>query len=110
MRVNELRVGNLVYLDLGIPNLDEHSILAQDILDIQRKDPRTNIIIPIKLTNDRLVDFGFRKCGLYFDTDDIVITKSNDDRFHYQFQGKDKILDYVHQLQNLYFALTNEEL
>ena len=74
---------------------------------------------PIPLTEEWLLKFGFERTDL--------IDNSNDD-WTWLFYQKDSIyidgsdltietatgivikVEYVHQLQNLYFALTNEEL
>ena len=46
MKAQELRIGNLVFLEVNVPSLNIHEIMAQDILDIFRKDPRTKNISP----------------------------------------------------------------
>jgi len=100
MKANELRIGNWVY--------DE----------FKKKDIQTNgsflfvpeILKPIALTDEWLFKFGFAfnewnqvwyMSERYFKIDAIDGA--------YQFND-DLIIDSVHQLQNLYFALIGEEL
>lgn len=128
MKANELRIGNYVehngnwsYRDHSAPKIiqwEESDFYALGESTIFLED-----IKPIQLTEEWLLKFGFEK------------NKSNKNRFiHYisgfeierqgskfayavwggedapfltQFFGHH---NYVHQLQNLYFALTGEEL
>lgn len=80
----------------------------------------SEFISPIKLSTEWLVKFGFKKRGLVWeykpDADGPPFCKINDDGF-YGFYLADNELEnfgqeikYVHQLQNLFFALTGEEL
>ena len=108
MNARELRIGNLVYED------DNNVVLEIDEWDL------TNIgtIKPIPLTEEWLVKFGF---GYWEDVDewyspDIDATL----RINHYYNNKVKNgffesdygvdIKHVHQLQNLYRALTGEEL
>jgi hypothetical protein len=71
---------------------------------------------PIPLTEKWLLKFGFEWCNEaagYFDKDHAAYLMYPNVQFH-PFCTNDKDcwinLQYVHQLQNLYFALTGEEL
>jgi len=119
MKANELRIGNWVDIEA---------------IDIQVEclpiDYNYSHLHPIPLTEEWLVKFGF-------DTDGVTFDKQVPFVFHYGyrfslyntgnavdfnrsgwavrvFQSKQTIeigrIQYVHQLQNLYFALTGEEL
>lgn len=103
MKANELRIGNLVYDSTGCTTVIESIIPEQKRV---RK--------PIPLTEEWLVRFGGKKndeeitipinrhlCISFIDSECQLIT--DDDFF---------VMDvyHVHQLQNLYFALTGEEL
>lgn len=116
MKASELRIGNwLQRLDGSLFQVNEHDfkILAHDLPD--NLHPK-----PIPLTEEWLLKFGFemdgnssrlkinnrgwiwfhhRKNGVYCELGTIG---------HYQFSPVD--CQHVHQLQNLYFALTGEEL
>lgn len=67
---------------------------------------------PIVLTEDWLIRFGFKKDilpyfgSLIFEKDGITL----DHDFVLMDIDKRVEIKYVHQLQNLYFALTGEEL
>lgn len=63
---------------------------------------------PIPLTDEWLLKFGFIEFEAeYFKKDNFKIVKSFD---NYWLDGFGTELKYVHQLQNLYFALTGIEL
>lgn len=112
MKAEELRIGNLVLL----PNGNEYKIERNDF---QYISGLSNIedYQPIPLTEQWLIDFGLlkkpnHKCfhikGMEFD---LPIMSGG---YHDNECGLDEenriTLFYVHQLQNLYFALTGEEL
>lgn len=77
-------------------------------------------IQPIKLTEDWLIRFGFIRHNLKdvfysksYGTNGVAIVKFEPvyDRFCYQLgTGHNKVLDYVHQLMNLHYAITGSEL
>lgn len=118
IKANEIRLGNyVVSIENNIYQIDEHDFEYTHngcISDIN----------PIPITEELLVKFGFEKpsvCGSY------VILYLNDENKPSSLQiplfRKDVIqicrsgicayeakCEYVHQLQNLYFALTGEEL
>jgi hypothetical protein len=88
IQVTDLRVGNLVFyptvnLNNGEPFDEVIEVKANDIknLEISR-----NYLKPIPLTEEWLDNFGFEKV-----------------KYGYKFPN-------VHQLQNLYHALTGQEL
>ena len=112
----ELRIGNYVQKFYVITKehlvYDMYQILCGAILDTNEY-----IFKGIPLTDDILVRCGFEKCDDYF-LPNGVIKYSNrimklvenidvflvlDIDFHVEIK-------YLHQLQNLYFALTGEEL
>lgn len=114
MKANELRIGNYVEIaqypnDREIIKLDSGNAIDQSI-KLNAK--------PIPLTEEWLVKFGFEKLT---DVKDGFKTTSyshkkysfiiyfDGERLSVNFwQGNEK--KYIHQLQNLYFALTGEEL
>lgn len=114
MKASELRIGNYLYNDNVVVKIDARSIF--DIWD----DEGLRNYKSIPLTEDWLLKFGF-KCvwsgqgeGSTFKLSDIYL-HSHDFVKNFslvEFQGKDvKIkINSVHQLQNLYFALTGQEL
>jgi hypothetical protein len=75
-------------------------------------------IDPISLTEEWLLKFGFEKLDkthfVIMQNDSFsspfTITLDDNEIFKLDFQGFWYQLEFLHQLQNLYFALTNEEL
>jgi hypothetical protein len=70
-------------------------------------------IKPIPLTEEWLLKFGFDDLGYYgFGIGYFHILYIEDQKNNFQFPISNKYVrvKHVHQLQNLYFALTGEEL
>ena len=70
------------------------------------------LIEPIPLTEEWLLKLGFK---YFLDTkiyaiDNFFIEKEPDNKIAVMYDYLNKSVEYVHQLQNLYFALTGEEL
>jgi hypothetical protein len=108
IKANELRLGNLVYPDMSYP--EPIKVCAKDFED-------TLHLNPIPLTEEWLLKFGFVLCEtepwnvwsdeLLYLTD--VLKKG--DGFNWMVKHNEAIpINSVHQLQNLYFALTGKEL
>lgn len=106
IKANELRIGNLIYNTKG--NVSEVNIEA---LAYILKEPHHQCK-PIPLTEEWLLKFRFEKDGGIFHNE--IVLYENTKRFSYNanYFEHDNLIDikYVHQLQNLYFALTGEEL
>jgi hypothetical protein len=118
MKANELRIGNWLYS--GITK-EDFIIDGYDILNIDEGDDDGKTK-PIKLTEEWLVKFGFEKRITVGHSVQYFIGKNpvtHDWLFDilwlegystpFYRNGFHKI-KHVHQLQNLYFALTGEEL
>lgn len=114
MKATELRIGNFIQI-----NGEVYETLAITIASI---DKFKIDFEPIPLTEEWLEKLGFwskyksnhLKWSFYgFDIDQISDEDENGNEipqeqiFHYAYQYDIK---YVHQLQNLYFALTGKEL
>ena len=116
MEIRELRIGNYVF------DIDGDVLQVGEILDIGVKFKKTSLasryekINPIPLTEEILLKFGFEKQHNEDDFDywfkkgfcDDILWEHSDGFCHSLNYGGD--IKYVHQLQNLYFALTGEEL
>jgi hypothetical protein len=115
MKASELRIGNLVYYRKEAYNV---VLIAEDLIKVdigygavQRFEknpiisPNIDELKPIPLTEEWLLKFGFEQMDLHRFNLEISILST--DRGMY-FQTT--IINYVHQLQNLYFALTGNEL
>ena len=112
MKAIELRIGNY-YNEFGIPK----QVTASFIEKLDQIEKACKIVIdvsPIEITEDWLIKLGFKKDietdyrwfildkSVAYDLDDNCIRISDSWEF-----GKRK---FVHELQNLYFALTSKEL
>lgn len=109
----ELRIGNLVYLELGLPVLNVHAMKGQDIADYSNGRITIGAVKPIPISAEWLANFEFELFPWGW------VKKSSQDfgvrlhvrGFHYDVSGNYPVqLHSIHQLQNLYFALTCEEL
>lgn len=108
MKANEIRIGNLIVESLSFGS---DKVIKVDSNIFNR---RIDEFIPIPLTEEWLLKFGFKK---NLNSNDIIyyilagecLLEYN---LTHNFADIDLFIDikYVHQLQNLYFALTNEEL
>jgi len=109
MKANELRIGNYLNTIYGIKRVSDISVDRWCwFLDSK--------VEPITLTEEWLLklgfDFGSDFIGECFfiefdDKNDFFIHIEND-KFYYNYDEIE--IKHVHQLQNLYFALTNNEL
>jgi hypothetical protein len=108
MKANELRIGNFIYNDRN--EIFKVNWITEII------ESRQSTAIP--LTEEWLLKFGFEKLSngwlrlhicndwsyLYWDRLAGLELSVNKQGIHFSH------IKYVHQLQNLYFALTGEEL
>ena len=107
MEAKELRIGNYVK--------EEENIICVDIDDIKFYSDIKNKYTPqpIPLTEDILLKCGFEKVLNQYtketETKPFIILFL-DNQFQYDDLRYRTNLQYVNQLQNLYFALTNQEL
>ena len=114
MKASELRIGNKFYLPNGeIGTISYHEIR---LLIVAMEKPNYN---PIPLTEEWLIKFGFEKSKVssQFDKEKLTIQVSNELERHKKgrvyfnsWAILEESIKYVHQLQNLYFSLTGEEL
>jgi hypothetical protein len=123
MKATELRIGNLVNYKI-VDELDERKEWFEpceiDAVDLQVID---SYYQPIPLTEEWLLRFGFedkktcfnlsKREELGHDFGDFAVSKYDDTQMKV-WRGDRSIggchIQHVHQLQNLYFALTGEEL
>jgi hypothetical protein len=133
MKTSELRIGNLVQRKydqkvLKIIHIKENvrvEYIRSDTGLIHKPIQHFNEIKPIDLREEILLKFGFNKdyqkgyIGIDVCNSDFVLTeplKMGEWQTSYAFQfetgnvPKFKQIEFVHQLQNLYFALCGEEL
>ena len=112
LEAKELRIGNCVYYDGRNCTIQEPT----DLIDADE-------FKPIPLTEEWLLKFGFKSredneygyLRLENRVGDFYVRPSYDGGYYWGFGWSNEInnqrnIKCVHQLQNLYFALTNEEL
>ena len=123
MKANELRIGNLVKDSIGVIEISitGESYFEKPIYDFGKIE-FASIYEPILLTEKWLLKFGFEKKenGLFTKKLEYIYNslKYCDDYKIWIYYNDDNDaacnaiadLNYVHELQNLYFALTKEEL
>ena len=116
MKVNELRIGNY-YLDIDdkISEMSGHELYLMSIKE-NLDNLGVNEYRGIPLTEEYLLKFGFywdkKKVYLCLNKTAFRIRYSRNQLTLFQSSQYLTIPDikYLHQLQNLYFALTQEEL
>jgi hypothetical protein len=108
MRAEELRIGNYVYVDYEIKQFkmswfDDHVNFEEEFK-------------PIPLTDELLLRLGFElnECDnyelAYIVEINSTFTIIDEERGYFYIDARNNEIKYLHQLQNLYFALTNKEL
>lgn len=113
----ELRIGNIVYFN-NYEQLDIDQIKTLTFIDFEQicYDKHANRFSPIQLTQEILEKWCyFIYNGNILKLNDFEIGYENDDFVYNQFSVRYKKLiilkvKYLHQLQNLIYALTGEEL
>ena len=119
MKANELRIGNWVNV-ISWDWSDFNGETDIDIKELEVIDSGFANVVGIPLTEEWLIRFEevekapfdddikdyylIKRCGFF----DIIY--EDDDNIYIDFGDALKKVKYLHQLQNLYFALTNEEL
>jgi hypothetical protein len=129
MKASELRIGNLVDLGNRIAKISEIYHNACTVLDLEETQDtiedyeRTK---PIPLTEEWLLNFDMELTDGFSNSRKLYLNNYENDISKITYSPKEGLLrlsngdpkgtiliphiKYVHQLQNLYFALTGEEL
>ena len=114
MELRELRIGNVIRSKVsgitGRPTIP-WEILEEDVVNIISNG--IDNYEPIHLTVDWLLRFGFENSSLILSEyyiDCFTVWCKNGIYFICNDGNIKPKLEYVHQLQNLYFALTGKEL
>jgi len=121
MKANELRIGNYVSFNNFIQPQRAVVVDGKFLLPFNKTDLEiNNYYQPIPLKEEWLLKFGFEKESnkSYSTGEEIVYSVYRLDELTYNSIQKNWWFNgvlsnqpiYVHQLQNLYHALTNEEL
>lgn len=116
----QIRLGNNVYIHHG--DHIEPYVISVELSDLVAVDEVHDIeITGIPLTEEWLTKFGFTKNKEQFGIriDEYAFLNIYTDTFRYglfdissgeEFKSWDNLIQNVHELQNLFFALTGEEL
>lgn len=124
MKASELRIGNYVSYDCATGGYwQEKQVCASNFGITAAGTLLCESYKPIPITEDWLIKFGFEENKKYSTPQYWLQIDKLDDEFLYDIKDKKFYLShsydsgsfgieilYVHQLQNLYFALTGEEL
>ena len=113
IQAKELRIGNLVYIfhnrDVTVKNILNEYINIEESIDIFSYHE----LKPIPITEEWLLKFGFEKetdvCGFKWSKGNFYILQFGKNAFYCDYSLVFAV-DHIHQLQNLYFALTQKEL
>ena len=110
MKITELRIGNWIETKYDA----QIKVSAATLIEIIQEHL---LIWDIPLTEDWLKEFGFNGQPCNYAKDKLSVCLKDSDSFHKAgrtYYNSWAILEkqptYVHQLQNLYFALTGKEL
>jgi len=123
MKANELRIGNYVmnkYFMFKVAEISHNVIKGFSTLGGPDVYPDTiyslgiNNLSGVELDKEWFIKLGFKFDGVMFDIDDKFRIGDYKSGYHLVngFNLLDKVIEvkYVHQLQNLYYALTGTEL
>lgn len=115
MKVNELRIGNLVKIDVGIG-----TVFSIDAPAYERWNEGMEMPIVVSVNGIYYYCTAEELQGVWITPDHLhsmgFIEETINDRVRYRkgkfcFEEKDRTnINYVHELQNLYYALYKEEL
>ena len=130
MKANELRIGNLVNPKTICSILSIYGV-GNYVCDIEFchngnehdgafAQIAVDQLAPIPITEDWLIKFGFEYVANEDDGGSMIMKTYEKGEIQFTYEGEgfvyyekpwsDVQLNYVHELQNLYFALTDEEL
>ena len=107
MKVTELRIGN--YVNINDVTLYKVDMLYDDYVNLKYWKP-------IPLTEEWLVKFGFEinDCDnyelAYMVEINSTFTIIKEERGYFYIDSRNNEIKHVHQLQNLYWCLTQKEL
>ena len=114
MKAEELRIGNIVNWQLG-KTIKQGIITTVSppivVIDHSIKVKDCNLF-DVFLTEEWLIKFGFERVQhdvRYFRHGSLRL-KTHSKGYFFNYVISRTYIQYVHQLQNLYFALTGEEL
>lgn len=135
MKASELRLGNRVYWESALGVLNAEKLSIADWVAIAEEAEGSQHYKPIPITEEWLKEFGFEFRDYFVNDEEddeifmsyrLKIEKTlmsfelsmNPDGYHdflvhFTWQSESGVIariQFIHQLQNLYFALTGKEL
>lgn len=111
MKTSELRIGNYILYNgvkITVSGIFGNTIRYDDSKYHDSNSMGYEPYQPIPLTKEWLLKFGFNKRYKAFAKGDFTFIENSG--MAYKLSIVDNMPKYVHQLQNLYFAMTGEEL
>lgn len=115
IQIEELRIGNLINYNGAL--LTVHELHPDYIVPFKtfRSQIPPHKIKPIPLTSEILESYGFVKkehknVGITWDDGKLSLIQGYLPEFYLNHPHYGKSYKYLHQIQNLYFALTGHEL
>jgi hypothetical protein len=118
MKANELRIGNYVNVPGIYKDISEVLEICEDRVNLSGLKLKFHAFYPIPLTEEWLVRFGFFINNYESDNFGTTVYQFKNFAIYCNASVNKWLVCYidgvelesVHQLQNLYFALTGEEL
>lgn len=116
----QLRIGNYITFPIGLKGklcevlaINEKQVLIKTEID-RRAWLNFDYLEPIPLTQELLEKCGFEydqdDHGHYWTIDEFVVELSGIEEGIFKLEQYRTIITTLHQLQNLYFAITGDEL
>jgi hypothetical protein len=120
MKATELRVGNYIQDCFDVKKREVRQLDLEDFSAMlnYRNSNHPNTYIAVKINNEWIKSFGFENSknqDKFFTKDNTIGISTADDKFRF-IQGNFvcqivlREFEYVHELQNLYYAITGVEL
>nr|DAG72856.1 MAG TPA: hypothetical protein [Caudoviricetes sp.] len=131
LNIKEVRIGNIVYGSWDDQDEDGEDVIRYSLCKITGVDengelgegwsymlenmesPDTDYyggLYGVELNEDWLLNLGFEKVNYTFWAKGLAVHNHDIVSFYMLYEQNRTYIKYVHQLQNLYFALTGEEL
>lgn len=107
MKASELRIGN--YIENTDSQMASYMVVNADVIK-QNEHTMYASLEPITITKEWMFKLGFEVSIVLFRKNNLLIQYCVDHFKVYLSGNFIANIQYVHQLQNLYFALTGEEL
>lgn len=111
MKIKELRLGNKI--SIFAPEMNEIITVSEITETLVNNLHGENELIPIEITKQWFYQLGFNTNtdeGDELTKNGFDVIELNSGNFELLNHGFPVKIEYVHQLQNLYFALTGNEL